>query len=154
MKITFYVAGIPAPGGSKRGFAIRKGGVLTGQVAIVEAGGQRTKDWRQACVQAAHDVRPPEPFRGPLRVNFIFTMPRTKAHFYTSKARHGELKADAPIYPITKPDRTKLTRSTEDAFKGILWADDSQIVAGLTGKVYGAQPGCHVTVEEISDTTQ
>ena len=147
--ISFFCPGIPAPGGSKRAFVLRKGGVLTNRAVVVEAGGQRTKDWRQACVQAAHDARPPQPLRGALRVNFAFIMPRIKAHFHTSKAQLGQLREDAPTNHITKPDRTKLTRSTEDAFKGILWADDSQIVAGETTKQYGEQPGCRVTVEEI-----
>lgn len=147
--VAFFVPGIPAPGGSKRAFALRKGGVLTGRVAIVDSGGQRTKDWRQSCVQAAHDHRPAEPFRGALRVNFSFVMPRIKAHFHTSKAKLGQLREDAPTHHVSKPDRTKLTRSTEDAFKGIIWADDSQIVEGHTTKRYGAQPGCHIEVEAL-----
>lgn len=147
--ISFFVPGIPAPGGSKRAFVLRKGGVLTNRAVVVEAGGQRTKDWRQACVQAAHEERPPVPLRGALRVDFAFTMPRIKAHYHTSKARAGELREDAPTNHITKPDRTKLTRSTEDAFKGIIWADDSQIVEGETTKRYGPQPGCLVTVREL-----
>lgn len=147
--ISFFVPGIPAPGGSKRAFIIKKGGVMTGRVAMVDAGGQRTKDWRQACVMVAQEKRPTEPYRGALRVDFRFVMPRIKAHFHTSKAKLGQLREDAPQSHITKPDRTKLTRSTEDALKGIIWADDSQIVAGETTKTYGEQPGCHVTVTEI-----
>ncbi len=147
--ISFYVPGCPSPGGSKRGFAIKKGGVYTGRVAIVDSGGQKTKDWRQSCVQAAHDARPPEPLRGPLCVNFAFVMPRIKAHFHTSKAKLGQLRQDAPLHHTSKPDRTKITRSTEDAFKSILWADDSQIVAGTISKRYGPQPGCHVEVSEM-----
>lgn len=147
--INIYVAGIPAPGGSKRGFAIRKGGVFTGKIAMVDAGGQRTKDWRQACVAAADAARPATPFRGALKVDFLFVMPRIKAHFHTSKAKAGQLREDAPLFHISKPDRTKLTRSTEDALKGIIWADDSQIVAGITRKEYGDQPGCHITVTPL-----
>jgi Holliday junction resolvase RusA-like endonuclease len=147
--ISFFVPGIPAPGGSKRGFAIKKGGVFTGRIAMVDAGGQRTKDWRQACVVMANEVRPPEPFRGPLRVDFQFVMPRIKAHFHTSRAKEGLLRDDAPTYHTTKPDRTKLTRSTEDALKGIIWLDDSQIVQGETTKSYGAQPGCKITITPL-----
>ncbi|HEX2656107.1 MAG TPA: RusA family crossover junction endodeoxyribonuclease [Xanthobacteraceae bacterium] len=144
--IKFFVPGIPAPGGSKRGFALKKGGVYTGRVIITDDAGQRNKDWRQACVTFAHEVRPETPLRGALRVNFSFVMPRLKAHFHTSKAKLGQLREDAPLYHVSKPDKTKLTRSTEDAFKGILWADDSQIVEGRTTKYYGPQPGCHVEV--------
>lgn len=150
--ITFFVPGIPAPGGSKRAFIIKKGGVMTGRVAMVDAGGQRTKDWRQACVAVAHENRPAEPFRCPLRVDFDFVMPRIKAHFHTSKSKAGLLREDAPIHHTSKPDRTKLTRSTEDALKGIIWADDSQIVAGETRKSYGANPGCTITILPLSST--
>ena len=142
--ISFFVPGIPAPGGSKRAFAIKKGGVFTGRVAIVDDAGQRNKDWRQACVVVANDHRPQELFRGALRVDFAFTMPRPKYHFHTSKAREGQLREDAPTYHTSKPDRTKLMRSTEDALKGIIWADDSQIVAGEPTKTYGEIGRAHV----------
>ncbi len=111
--LSFFVPGIPAPGGSKRAFAIKKGGVYTGRTVIFDDAGQRNKDWRQACVVMADSVRPPEPFRCPLRVDFDFTMPRLKSHFKAS----GQLKDGAPRWHVVKPDRTKLTRSTEDALK-------------------------------------
>lgn len=147
--ISFFVPGIPAPGGSKRGFALKKGGVFTGRVVITEDAGQRNKDWRQACVVMAQENSATEVFRGPLRVDFAFVMPRIKAHFHFSKAKAGQLRDDAPLHHTVKPDRTKLTRSTEDALKGILWADDAQIVAGETTKQYGARPGCLITVTPI-----
>lgn len=149
MPISFFVPGIPAPGGSKRAFAIKKGGVYTGRTVIFDDAGQRNKDWRQACVVMAQEKRPAEPFRCALRVDFKFVMPRIKAHFHTSKAKAGQIREDAPVFHTSKPDRTKLTRSTEDALKGIMWADDSQIVQGETVKVYGAQPGCHVTITPL-----
>lgn len=146
-----YIPGIPAPGGSKRGFALKKGGVYTGKIAMVDMGGQRNKDWRQACVLFADQNRPQEPFRGALRVDFVFVMPRPKYHFHTGKAKAGQLREDAPHWHTSKPDRTKLTRSTEDALRGIIFADDSQIVTGTTRKEYGAQPGCHIEIEELTE---
>jgi Holliday junction resolvase RusA-like endonuclease len=143
--VSFFVPGIPAPGGSKRAFVIKKGGVYTGRTVIFDDAGQRNKDWRQACVVVADQNRPAEPFRGPLRVDFDFTMPRIKAHFRAS----GALKEAAPKWHTTKPDRTKLTRSTEDALKGIIWADDAQIVTGSTTKAYGERPGCTITVSVL-----
>lgn len=143
--LSFFVAGIPAPGGSKRAFAIKKGGVYTGRTVIFDDAGQRNKDWRQACVVMADSARPSEPFRGPVRVDFAFTMPRLKAHFKAS----GMLKDGAPKWHTVKPDRTKLTRSTEDALKGVIWADDAQIVDGSTTKTYGDRPGCQITVTPL-----
>jgi Holliday junction resolvase RusA-like endonuclease len=143
--LSFFVPGIPAPGGSKRAFAIKKGGVYTGRTVIFDDAGQRNKDWRQACVVMADQKRPAEPFRGALRVDFDFVMPRLKAHFRAN----GALKDGAPRWHTVKPDRTKLTRSTEDALRGIVWADDALIVAGSTTKTYGDKPGCKVTVTPL-----
>lgn len=143
--LAFFVPGIPAPGGSKRAFAIKKGGVYTGRTVVFDDAGQRNKDWRKACVVFAEQQAPRELFRGPLRVDFDFVMPRLKAHFRSN----GALKEGAPRWHTVKPDRTKVTRSTEDALKGIIWADDAQIVAGSTTKAYGDKPGCRVTVTPL-----
>lgn len=144
--IGFFVAGIPAPGGSKRAFAIKKGGVYTGRTVVFDDAGKRNKDWRQSVVVFANEVRPVELLRGPLRVNFNFVMPRPKYHFHTSKAKLGQLREDAPSYHTSKPDMTKLMRSTEDALTGIIWADDGQIVEGMQTKFYGDRPGCHIEI--------
>ncbi len=143
--LDLFVPGIPAPGGSKRAFAIKKGGVYTGRTVIFDDAGQRNKDWRQACVVIAKENAPATPFRGPLRVDFHFVMPRLKAHFRAN----GALKDGAPLWHTVKPDRTKLTRSTEDALKGIIWADDAQIVAGETFKTYGERPGCTIRIRQL-----
>lgn len=149
--ISLFVAGIPAPGGSKRGFAIKKGGVYTGRVAIMDAAGQRNKDWRAGVVACARDAAPTELLRGPLRVDFAFIMPRPQAHYTkpTKKRPGTALRDDAPHYHTKKPDRTKLMRSTEDALTGVIWADDTLIVAGETTKIYGEKPGCHITITPL-----
>lgn len=150
--IIIFVPGIPAPGGSKRGFALKKGGIYTGRVVIMDDAGQRNKDWRKACVVMAHENADTQMLRGPLKVDFEFTMPRIKAHYHTSKARNGELREDAPEWHTVKPDRTKLQRSTEDALKGILWVDDAQIVDGRSTKKYGDRPGCLITITPLAIT--
>lgn len=142
---SFFIPGIPCPGGSKRGFALKKGGAYTGRVIITDDAGQRNKDWKAKCAQVAHECDLTEPFRGPLRVDFDFVMPRIKSHFRAN----GALKEGAPRWHVVKPDRTKLTRSTEDALTGIVWADDAQVVAGSTTKTYGDQAGCRVTVTPL-----
>jgi Holliday junction resolvase RusA-like endonuclease len=63
-----------------------------------------------------------------------FRMPRPKAHYKAS----GEIKADAPWFPIVRPDLTKLLRSTEDAMTGIVWHDDSQIVEQNIHRTYSS----------------
>jgi Holliday junction resolvase RusA-like endonuclease len=86
---------------------------------------------------------------GPLRVRFDFVFPRPKGHFGSGK-NATVLKRNAPQYPVVKPDATKVIRSTEDALKGILWRDDSQIVTQAATKRYGTQAGCLIRVVQES----
>lgn len=145
----FFVTGIPAPGGSKNGFAIKKGGVYTGRVAIVESAGHKNKDWRAAVAWTAVEAMRKEMVKAPLlcalRVDFHFTMPRPKHHYRSN----GQLKETAPTWHVAKPDTTKLIRSSEDSLKGIAWVDDSQIAQQTGSKVYGIHAGCEITITPI-----
>jgi Holliday junction resolvase RusA-like endonuclease len=145
--VVFVVPGIPAPGGSKSAFAIKKGGVYTGRTVVFDAAGQKNKDWRASVAMVGSQAMAGrDPFRGPLMVHFDFVMPRPKSHFRTGKKFAETLRDDAPGYHTNKPDRTKITRSTEDALTGIAWADDTQIVAGNTTKRYGSTPGVRIEI--------
>jgi crossover junction endodeoxyribonuclease RusA len=138
-EISFWVAGVPQPGGSKKGFYNPK----LGRVMITEDN-KRCAPWRAAVSQAAMEATSTM-LEGPLRLHFSFVMPRPKGHFGTGK-KAGMLKPSAPQFPAQRPDASKLTRSSEDALKGILWRDDSQIVTQVITKRYGAQAGLMVTV--------
>jgi len=147
-EVRFFVAGIPAPGGSKKGFAIKKGGVYTGRVAIVDAGGERTKNWRQDVVAAAFQAMKAAdlaPFIGPIELELFFKLQRPKSHFRSDGI---SLKPGAPSHHIIRPDCGKLARSTTDACTGILWRDDAQIVVDHGEKAFSDRPGCWVVVRE------
>jgi Holliday junction resolvase RusA-like endonuclease len=138
----FRVYGIPAPGGSKRGFVHR----ATGRVIIVEDA-KRNKTWRESVLQAALSVAPSTPLTGSIIVTCVFWMPRPKGHFGTGK-NAARLKDSAPNWHISKPDATKLWRSTEDALTGLLWRDDCQVSLAILSKRYTSQaPGAEITVE-------
>ena len=138
MTITFFVPGIPRPGGSKRGFYIPK----LNRVVITEDC-KKSKDWRTSVAWAAAE-HIPEPLTGPLMARFCFRLPRPKGH-YGSGRNSSNLKSSAPPWPAVKPDVTKLVRSTEDSLKGIAWIDDSQVVSQHATKEYG-RPGCEITI--------
>lgn len=122
---TIRVHGIPAPGGSKRGF------VVNGRANIVDDC-KRNKPWRDTVAAAVLEVIH-GPMTGPLRFSVMFIMPRPKSHY----KKNGVIKPGARHeFPTKKPDRTKLLRSTEDALKGIAWIDDTQAVQGEIGKRY------------------
>lgn len=143
MQVSFFVPGIPKPGGSKRAFVVK------GRAIITEANAN-SKDWRTSVAQVATEAMRRHAnglFAGPLEVRFDFYMPRLKGHFTTSKRdKVNTLKASAPIYHETRPDTTKLIRSTEDAMKGIVWVDDSQVAKQTAIKRYGSTPGAQITV--------
>ncbi len=148
-KAVLRVVGLPKPGGSKRAFINRK----TGRPIITEDC-KRSKIWRQEVQDAWHRARekgkvPERPFDGLLSVEVIFFLPRPKSHFRTGKYS-GILRDSAPKYPMTKPDLTKLWRSTEDALTGLLWKDDAQIIVQCLYKCYGRPVGACIRVSHWS----
>lgn len=54
------------------------------------------------------------------------------------------------IRPVTKPDLKNVLAGVEDALKGIIWRDDSQVVDfGDSGKWYSQTPRVEVVVREV-----
>lgn len=141
--VSFDVPGLPKPAGSKRAFAHKS----TGRIIVTDDSGVPGKQWRHCVADAArvamHLAGFREPFRGPIRLLATFARPRPKSH-YGAKG----LKPNAPVYPLGKPDVTKLLRSVEDAMTGIVWADDAQVVIQHAYKEYGP-PGVVVVVMEL-----
>lgn len=123
--VTFFVAGEPAPQGSKTGR------VVNGRVVMFEASA-KVKPWRKAVVEAAQQ------YAGmidgePVEVTLSFNMVKPK----TSKR----------LFPTVKPDLDKLIRSTLDGLttSGI-YPDDSHVVAIGAAKHYAEPNGCWITV--------
>jgi len=136
--IVIGVRGIPIPQGSMKAFVV-------GHRAIVTADNARTKPWKAAVTDMAGRVMArldATPLDGPVDVDVVFRMPRPKGHF----GRRGLLPS-APATPATKPDIDKLARAVLDALTGIVFRDDSQVVALRLAKVYADDPGATITVE-------
>lgn len=147
-EISFTVPGVAAPGGSKRAFKDPK----TGRI-VVKDDARNNAGWRQrVAVFASQAMAGRSPFDGPVAVRVVFYMPRPKGHYGTGR-NAGVLKAGAVMArPITKPDATKLWRSTEDALKGIIWGDDSQVVTQSVSKYYevpGRSPCAEIEVMQL-----
>ena len=140
MLIQFFVPGIPAPGGSKKGFYIKS----INRVVIAPAN-KNTKPWMATVSVFAKEAYLGELLQGALKLYLSFHILRPKGH-YNKKG----LRKSTNLYPIVKPDLTKLERSTEDALVGIIMSDDSQIVKKETEKVYvDRYPGVMVGLEKI-----
>lgn len=138
------VPGIPAPGGSKRPVRNK----YTGKTHLIDDC-KRNPEWRAVVALKAQEARVGGVMRGPLRLSVTFVYPRPKNHYRTGK-NAGVLRPDAPKHKTTKPDTTKLLRSTEDALTGIAWVDDSQVVEQWATKIYGDDPGAVITIEEMA----
>lgn len=148
--LRFTVLGRPQPAGSKRALPIRKGGVPTGQIAVIDAN-PRAKSWQQEVRGEANlaliDTLRPHPalLDGPLGLRARFYRARPKSHYRTGGNAHL-LRDDAPAYPATRPDTTKLLRGLEDAMTGVVYADDAQIVVQDARKLYGTPERVDVDV--------
>ncbi len=141
----FFVAGLPAPGGSKKAFRWRAKDGRTG-TSIVDAGGVKNKNWRAAVSYAAHEAMTAEqrfvPFKGPIYLSIVFMLPRPAGHF----GKHGNLLRSAAAWPLKRPDTTKLLRSTEDALTHVVWMDDAQVVEMVVCKIYGSPIGAEINI--------
>ena len=140
--VSFFVRGIPRPAGSKKGYPIRR---KDGSIGVAMApASEKSKPWMYEVKQAALAVCK-APMTGPLKVRWVFVMPRPTRHYRTGKYS-AELKANAPLVPMTTPDMTKLVRCAEDALRGVAWVDDAQVASQVNDKVYGVQHGLKVTI--------
>ena len=144
--MTIVVRGLPAPQGSKA----FKG--MAGGHAILQESSKKVKPWREAVKAAALDAcgidqqstRAITCIRGPVDVQMIFTMPRPKS-------------AKAGARPGSRPDLSKLIRSTEDALTDVgVWEDDSRVVRVVAMKIFAGQhgdslpvPGCVIRIEPM-----
>lgn len=147
--IVIRVLGEPKTAGSKTsGVAMRFDPKQGKKVPIVENGkfktftkdssGKPGKDWRNQVAAAGAEVMgDDERFDGPLYVEMTFLRERSSSHFGTGR-NAGVLKDSAPLYPAKRPDVLKHARAVEDALTGIVWKDDSRIVAGPNEKVFAA----------------
>lgn len=149
MKIELFVPGIARPGGSKTAYRNK----YTGKVVIVPAS-KKTKPWMDT-VRWIADIECKRMclWTEPLLLTLVFYRPRPKGHFGTGR-NASRLKDSAPAYPTTMPDLTKLIRATEDGLTGVIWKDDSQVVAQQTFKLYADEPhkpGVLIRVEQLTE---
>lgn len=157
-QFSFYVAGIPAPGGSKTAFVARRGdgsivmrkGTNVPVVNMTDAG-KGNKRWRSMVAWTAKQQWTAKPLTGPCVLDCVFYMPRPSSHYRTGRYA-AVLRDDAPAWHMGTPDASKLRRSTEDALTGLVYEDDKQIQSGSQSKQYcngTEKPGCLITVKAL-----
>lgn len=91
--------------------------------------------------------RPTSPITGPVNASLCFYFPRPKYHF----KKDGQLKPEAPIRHIVKPDRDNLDKAVLDCLtKCGFWIDDCQVCDGEVKKVYGEVPGVRICITPLN----
>ena len=88
---------------------------------------------------------PDKPLEGPLSMTLVAYMPIPKSvsHIRRVKMERGFLR------PAVRPDANNINRFYTDAAEGILYLDDSQIVALSTLKYYSDRPRVEITIEPV-----
>lgn len=140
--ISFFVAGVAKPAGSKRAFFIKKL-----NRAIITDANPNSKDWKIDVKHRAQERYDGPLLTCPLAVKFTFYILRPKGHYRTGK-NIQLLRDGAPAFPASKPDVLKLSRGVEDALTGIIWKDDAQIVTEHIAKRYAHAPGVQIDIYE------
>jgi len=147
MTIQFFVPGQARPAGSKSAFKHPR----TGKI-IVTHQNPATKQWMDSVKwHAMKHVGRMCLLTDAICLKLTFLRQRPKGH-YGSGRNEGKMKSSAPLHNTKVPDLTKLTRCVEDALTGIIWKDDSQVIAQRTNKRYcreDEKPGVFITVETI-----
>lgn len=136
-KVDFFVAGDPAPQGSTRAFYNRRAGRV-----IVTTDSKRTYPWRTTVSYAAQQaIKGDAPISVGVEVQLRFYLRPPKSVV----RKDGTFKRP----PITRPDLDKLIRCCLDAFTGIIFGDDSQVVKVEAVKSYGKTTGVGVSVTAL-----
>lgn len=93
---------------------------------------------------AVHAMQGRHPLTGPVAVEVIAAYPIPKS--WSRKKREAALAGQ--IVPTVTPDADNILK-TVDAFNGIVWDDDKQVVEALVMKVYGERPFVEFRVRAI-----
>ena len=144
--ITFDVLGLPQPQGSMKSLGHRGGRTI-----LAHSNGAALMPWRQVLASAALAARPDGwDLSRPVGLSLTFRFPRPAGHYRKS----GSLKPSAPCSKVTKPDLDKLIRACGDAWAGIVYQGDQQVVSIVAAKrfVVGSEtPGLLATIIPLSD---
>lgn len=131
MTVGFTVYGVARPKGSTRAF-MRPGM----KFPVVTSDNRSVRGWEESVRAAIQQHAAGQFFQGPLTVRIAFYLPKPKS------------MAKRVTSHVKKPDLDKLARGSLDAMKGVLWNDDSQVVALHVTKQYAAdQPQACIEVE-------
>jgi Holliday junction resolvase RusA-like endonuclease len=88
-------------------------------------------------------MRGKQPLTGPVRMDFIAKFPFPK--------KMSGVNRLATHWHTARPDKSNVEKIIEDALKGFVWLDDSQVSSGYSEKIYADEPLVHVKVFSWAD---
>jgi Holliday junction resolvase RusA-like endonuclease len=147
--IKINVRGLPIPQGSMKAVPAKYGN----HVALKYPPG--VYQWRGQVQYAVCEAMAKSNLEGPIdgavKVELGFDLPRLQSHFWpVNRNHHGEVRDDAPIYPLVAPDLDKLIRAICDSITDAgLWKDDSQVVYLQAAKRYADPAGVLITITPL-----
>lgn len=134
-EISFTVWGEPVAQGRARA------AIIGGHVRLYDPA--KSRSYKQWVYDEAVKVRPPAPLEGPISLTVLVYRSIPKGF---SKAKRLAAMCGR-IRPTTKPDLKNILAGVEDALKGIIWRDDSQVVDfGESGKWYSEAPRVEIRI--------
>jgi Holliday junction resolvase RusA-like endonuclease len=112
-------------------------------------GGRRYKPAKVVNATAALRIAAQEAMIGhamfdePVKLSLLceVAIPRSWSGRKQLRAINGEIK------PSGRPDLSNMLKLCEDAFKAVVWRDDSLVVEQRTRKIYGSQPKITATIQ-------
>lgn len=132
--LKFWVPGEPIPQGSKKAVPVKSHGVWARDrrsgrpIVSMMDDNPRLKPWREMVERRARAAWGGRPISiGPMIVVATFYFDRPKYHYRTGRFA-AELRPDAPMFHLVKPDVDKLVRAIADALTGVVYSDDAQII--------------------------
>lgn len=129
--LSVRVFGDPVAQGRPRARAFQVGGPTRVQMYDPLA----SRDWKRTVMAQVLPLKPPAPVEGPLvlRLDFFLRRPVSLPKRET--------------FHVKKPDSSNLLKAVEDAMRGIVYRDDSQLVDVRVLKHYDPAPGVAILVE-------
>ena len=138
--ITIVVTGHPVAKGRGRAFTRPGGGI--GMFTP-----KKTRRWEQDARDLARcDMYGRELYAGCLkiRISVDLAVPQSWPEWKRDAALDGR------IAPSGRPDLDNVIKAAKDAFNGVVWVDDSQIVEVGAIKEYSAQPAVTIDVTPLN----
>ncbi len=106
----------------------------------------KSRDWKKyASLAAAEKMKGRPPMEGPLtmQIHVFRAIPVSWSRKKRIEAAQGIVR------PTGRPDVDNYVKSAMDALKGIVWADDSQVVSLMACKHYSETPRLEMCVRRI-----